>query len=256
MKTFLGAPVHHRDEHLGNIYLAEKELGEEFTPDDQETVMMFATQAGMAIANARSYSEERRARADLAALVDTSPVAVMIFDAKTREILSLNQETRRIVRGTQVPGRSFAELLSVMTFRRPDGRKIPVEDLPSERVIRSGGTVRAEEIVIHLPDGQTVPTIVSATPIFSEAGEIVSVVATIQDMTPLEELERQRAELLGMMIQELRTLLSTIKGSAATVRSATVAADTRRDAPAIQDNRGPGRRDAGPRQLPPGHGAD
>ena len=68
-------------------------------------------------------------------------------------------------------------------------------------------------------------TLINATPIHSEDGNIVSVVATIQDITPLEELERLRAEFLGMVSHELRTPLTSIKGSAATARSASVPLD-------------------------------
>ena len=42
-------------------------------------------------------------------------------------------------------------------------------------------------------------------------------VVTNQDITPLEELERLRAEFLGVVSHELRAPLTTIKGSAATV---------------------------------------
>ena len=62
MKTFLGTPVLHSGERLGNIYLTEKEGGREFTPEDEETLVTFATQAGMAVVNARRYSDEHRAR--------------------------------------------------------------------------------------------------------------------------------------------------------------------------------------------------
>ena len=220
MRTFLGTPVLHSGERLGNIYLTEKEGGREFTPEDEETLVMFASQAGTAIVNARRYSDEHRARADLEALVDISPVGVLVFDAKTRNLLLLNQESRRIVRGVRAPGRSPSEILSVLTFRRPDGREIPFAELPTERALKSGETVRAEEVIIELPDGQTVTTVMNAAPISSEAGAVVSVVATVQDMTPLEELERLRAEFLGMVSHELRTPLTTIKGSAATVLGA------------------------------------
>ena len=73
---------------------------------------------------------------------------------------------------------------------------------------------------------RAVTTVVNAAPIRAENGEIVSVVATIQDMTPLEELERMRAEFLGMVSHELRTPLTTIKGSAATVLGASSALNT------------------------------
>jgi DNA-binding response OmpR family regulator/nitrogen-specific signal transduction histidine kinase len=76
--------------------------------------------------------------------------------------------------------------------------------------------VQAEEVVIHLPNGERVSTLINATPIYSKDGEIESVVATIQDITPLEELARLRAEFLGMVSHELRGPLTSIKGSAAT----------------------------------------
>ncbi len=225
MKTFLGTPILRLGQRLGNIYLTEKEGGREFSPEDEEILVMIASQAALVIANALRYQDEQRARADLQALVDISPVGVLIFDGKTRGLVSMNPETRRIVRGVHAPGHSLPELLSVLTFRRPDGREIPPEDLPTERAIRSRETIRAEEIVIHLPDGQAVTAIVSAVPILSEEGDVVSVVATLQDMTPVEELERQRAEFLGMVSHELRTPLTTIKGSTATVLGASSTLD-------------------------------
>jgi DNA-binding response OmpR family regulator/nitrogen-specific signal transduction histidine kinase len=76
--------------------------------------------------------------------------------------------------------------------------------------------VRAEEIIISLPGGQSVTTLVNARPIYSDEGEVVSVVVTMQDLTPLQELERLRTEVLGAVSQELRTPLTTIKGSTAT----------------------------------------
>ena len=220
MKTFLGTPVRHQGESLGNIYLTEKEGGREFTADDEESLVMFASQAAVVIANARRYTEEHRAKDDLEALVNTSPVGVLVFDAKTGDLVSLNQEARRIVRGFRAPGRSQTEILSVLTFRSPDGREIPLAEMPTERALKSGETVRAEEIIIQLPDGQSVTTVINATPIFSREGAVVSVVATVQDMTPLEDLERLRAEFLGMVSHELRTPLTTIKGSAVTLLTA------------------------------------
>ena len=215
--AFLGTQIRARDKHVGNIYLGEKEGGLDFTREDEETLEMFAAQAAMAITNARRYGEEQQAKADLEALVNTSPVGVLVFDARTREVVKFNQEARRIVGGTDGQPRAFEQLLKTMTWRRMDGQEIPRAELPLERAIRSGETVRAEEVVIHLPDGETVSTLINTTPIYGEDGELVSVVATIQDITPLEELERLRAEFLGMVSHELRTPLASIKGSAATV---------------------------------------
>ena len=219
MTNFLGTPIFFHDNRLGNIYLANKRGGEGFSSEDAETITVFASHAASAISNARMFRDERRAKADLEALVETSPVGVLVFDAKTKALLSLNQETRRIVRGLPVPGRGYEDLLSVLTLRRPDGQEIPPEEVVIERVRRTGQTMRAEQVIIELPDGQSVSTIVNATPVFSEEGEVESVIATIQDMTPLERLERMRSEFIAMVSQQLRTPLATIKGSIATVLS-------------------------------------
>ena len=217
MKTFLGMPVRYGVETVGNIYLTEKAGGEEFSKGDEDVLGMFASQAAMAINNARVYREEQRARGELEALIESSPLGVLVFDGKTGDLMSVNEETRRIMGGMRGQGHSLAELLNALTFHRPDGREFHFDELPLMRVLSSGQTVRAEEIVISRADGLSVTTMVNAKPIYSETGEVVSVVVTIQDMTPLEELQRERTEFLGMVSRGLRTPMTTIKGAAATV---------------------------------------
>ncbi len=217
IRTLLGAPMRHRGEHVGNLYVAEKEGGREFSREDEETLVMFASQAALVVVNARRHREEQRARADLEALVNTSPVGVLVFDAATGALASLNREARRIVNDLQTPGRPLEQLLGVLTFRRADGREISLAEFPLAQALRAGETVRAEEIVIQIPDGRSVTTLVNATPIHSEEGRVESVVVTLQDLTPLEDLERLRAEFLGMVSHELQTPLASIRGSAATL---------------------------------------
>ncbi len=215
---FLAAPIRHLGESVGAFYVGEKEV--EFTPEDEETLVMFASQAALVIANARRHRDEQRARTDMETLVNTTPVGVLVFDAKTGGVTSVNREARRIVSGLHMPDGSAEELLDMLTFRRADGREVSLEEFPLAQALSTGETVRAEEIVIEVPGGGSVTTLVNATPIRSEEGEVVSVVVTLQDMTAMEEMERLRAEFLGMVSHELRTPLTSIKGSAATLTEA------------------------------------
>ena len=118
------APTRHLGVGVGTIYLAREPGGREFTQEDEETLVMFASQAALVIANARRYREERRARADLETLVDTSPVGVVVFDAGTGAPKSFNREARRIVDSLRNPGQSQEDLLDILTFSRSDGREI------------------------------------------------------------------------------------------------------------------------------------
>ena len=149
--------------------------------------------------------------------MNTAPVGVLVFDARTGNPVSVNREARRIVSGLCEPGGTAEQLLEVLTFRRADGREVSLEEFPLAQGLMTGETVRAEEIVLQAPDGRSVTTLVNATPIRSEEGEVESVVVTMQDMTPLEEVERLRAEFLGMVSHELQAPLTSIKGSAATL---------------------------------------
>ena len=223
--SFLGAPIRLRGVRAGNLYLSDKEGGGEFTQDDEETLAMFASHAAMAIANARRHREEQRARAYLETLIDTSPVGVVVFNAGTGVPVSLNREGRRLVDGLTNPGQTAEQLLDVLTFRRADGREISLREFPLAEALNTGETVRAEEIVISVPDGRSVSVLLNATAIRSEEGQVESVVVTLQDMTALEDLDRLRAEFLGMVSHELRAPLTSIKGSAATVLGSTADLD-------------------------------
>ena len=215
--TFQGTPMRHRGQHVGNFYLVEKEGGAAFTDDDEEILVLFGAQAAAAIANARAYRAEQQARADLEALVETSPVGVAVFDAATGRAVSFNREARRIVETLHAPDRPPEELLSILTLRRADGREIALAEYPITLALGSGETVRAEEITLSTPDGRSVTTLINATPIPSQDGAVDSVVVTLQDLAPLEELDRMRSEFLGMVSHELRTPLAAIKGSTAAV---------------------------------------
>ena len=216
-QAFQGTPMRHRGEHVGTFFLAGKEDGGEFTGEDEEVLMLFAAQAAAAIAHARAYRDEQRARADLEALVDTSPVGVVVFDARTGNVVSFNREARRLAEKLRSPGCSAEQLLEVMTCRFSDGREIALDQFPIARALGIATTMRAEEIVLSVPDGRSVSTLVNATPIHGEDGAVASVVVTLQDLAALEELERMRAEFLGMVSHELRAPLTSIKGSTATV---------------------------------------
>jgi signal transduction histidine kinase len=60
MRTFLGVPIVLRGVAYGNLYLAEKAGGADFTEDDEDLVTLLAAQAAVAIENARLYESATR----------------------------------------------------------------------------------------------------------------------------------------------------------------------------------------------------
>ena len=213
-KSFQGTTMHRQGTHVGSFFLCDKEGEGEFTDADEELLVLFASQAAAAIFNAHAHRNERRARANLEALVETSPVGVAVFDARSGEPLSVNREAMRIVSSLHIPGNSLERQLEVLTCRRGDGREVSMGQLGSAE------TLRAEEVELSVPDGRSVRMLISAKPALSASGEPLSMVVAMQDLAPLEELERLRAYFLGMVSHELRAPLAAIKGSATTVLGA------------------------------------
>ncbi len=216
-KTLQGTPIHYRGEHVGSLFLTDKEGGAEFTDSDEEVLLLFASQAAAAIANARTYRDEQRARAKVEALVDTSPIGVVVFDAAAGSRPSFNPEAKRIVEGLLQPEHPPEQLLEVATCRWADGREVALTEFPFAQALSNAETVRNEEVTLSVPDGRSVKTMLNVTPIHAPEGGIETVVVTIQDLAPFEELERMRTEFLAIVSHELRTPLTSIKGATATV---------------------------------------
>lgn len=76
MKTFLGAPVRHGAAPLGNLYLTEKAEEQDFTPEDENLLVLFAAQAAMAIRNAQLHRQVQ----DLAILEERDRIGMDLHD--------------------------------------------------------------------------------------------------------------------------------------------------------------------------------
>ena len=96
---------------------------------------------------------------------------------------------------------------------REDARENSLDQVPLAQLLAEAETVRAEEVVMRVPDGRSVSALVNATPIRNEDGEMPSFVA------PLEDLERLRADFLATVGHELSTPPTSSSGAAAPLLS-------------------------------------
>jgi signal transduction histidine kinase len=95
MRSFLGVPVMLRGVAYGNLYLTEKEGGEDFTDEDQELVSLLASQAAVAIENARLYESATQWSRQLESLIEVGNALARetdldrILDLVARRLLEL-----------------------------------------------------------------------------------------------------------------------------------------------------------------------
>jgi PAS domain S-box-containing protein len=159
-------------------------------------------------------TKEEEERQHLKALIDTSPVGVLVVDARTQQLVLVNPEAHRIWGGPCQPGKTLDECDQGLIYQKPDGRQYDLAELPVRRALNRGEIVRAEKVRIDFPDGRAISTLVNATPVLGSDGQITSAISIIQDLTPLEDLEKLHLEFLGMVSHELKNPLSNIKGAA------------------------------------------
>ena len=62
VRAFLGAPIRYRGAGMGHIYLAKRDGAPEFTREDEETLVMFASQGGSKSLILSAGSEEGMSR--------------------------------------------------------------------------------------------------------------------------------------------------------------------------------------------------
>jgi signal transduction histidine kinase len=121
MHSFLGVPIVIRGVGWGNLYLAEKDGGGEFTEEDEESAVALAQWAAVAIENARLYedSEDRRRRLERA--VRSLEAARDIAEAITGA-----SDLEKILKLIVKRGRALVEARSVVMLLR-EGDDLVVE---------------------------------------------------------------------------------------------------------------------------------
>jgi two-component system, NarL family, sensor histidine kinase DevS len=145
MTSFLGAPVIAMGKVYGNIYLTEKRNAKEFNAEDETALVVLATQAGVAIANASLYEEMQRRERWLDALrAITSEIlggadADSLLDRIAESARELaNADMATIVTTTQAPGQLIVATAVGEQAPRLSGQSVPADRSISGEVMRSG----------------------------------------------------------------------------------------------------------------------
>ena len=118
MRSFLGAPVKARGRVFGNLYLTEKQGAAEFDEEDERALVVLATQAGVAVENARLYEEASRRGARLDAIREVSG-AILAGSAPDEVLELVARRARELV---------DADVATVATTAAPGTLEIRVAD--------------------------------------------------------------------------------------------------------------------------------
>jgi signal transduction histidine kinase len=147
MRSFLGVPVTARGRVYGNLYMTEKQGGEDFDVDDERALTLLATQAGVAIENAQLYEEaqDRARRLEAVRAITTAILAgtdsgeiLGLVVGHARELVGADLATLALPAGTD---QLVIEAADGLLSEELQGATFPASGSVTGEVLRTGKAV-------------------------------------------------------------------------------------------------------------------
>jgi PAS domain S-box-containing protein len=200
-----------RDDEIGVLVNSFAKMVLAIQARERELAQALGESRELAAVTAESRRRVEVAHADLLAMLETTPAALMIFDLDGS--VRLRNRAATEVLGIE-PQNPELRKNYWSRFKRvaKDGSVIPFDQWVSARALR-GETVSNHELEIHHPDGRVYPIIASGAPLKNELGHVTGAVVAFQDISRLREVDRMKEEFVSIVSHELRTPLTSIRGS-------------------------------------------
>ena len=200
-----------REDEIGLLFNSFAKMVLAIQARERELAQALSDSRELATVTAESRRRVEAAHADLLAMLETTPAALMIFDLDGS--VRLRNRAATEVLGIE-PQNPELRQNYWSRFKRvaKDGSLIPTDQWVSARALR-GETVSNHELEIHHPDGRVYPIIASGAPLKNELGHVTGAVVAFQDISRLREVDRMKEEFVSIVSHELRTPLTSIRGS-------------------------------------------
>ena len=226
MDAFLGVPVVIREEVWGNLYLTEKEGGVPFTDADEESIVILADWAAIAIDNARLYASVERRRDELERSVRSLDTTVAIAQALGGEtdlgrILELIVKRARALVGARALVIMLAQedqlVFAAGAGELPRGvhaQHMPIEGTVSGGVLRSQRAERLTDARSALHSSLGLLGLEADTALLvplAFRGRSVGVLAAFDDLGDLAGFDDEDERLLSALAASAATAVATGK---------------------------------------------
>jgi len=196
-RSILAVPILVKERCIG-VVEAINHIDGDFTEDDHRTLESFASQAGVAIENARLFASLQQERAKLSTVFNEMSDAALLSD-RTGEVLMANNAARRFI-GQDSLGARVEDFLG-------GGQTDP----PLETLLSSDRKMHGFEALREEPQRLVLAGTSSAVR-DSRDGAVTGRVLVFRDVTEARREEGLKRNFLALISHKLKTPLSSITG--------------------------------------------
>jgi PAS domain S-box-containing protein len=176
------------------------EVRSKFLPDGREVAFVHNIDE-----RKRAEREREESLRWVHAVLEQSPVALILAHCPHGERIEANSRAQQLFGVGPIETIEQCRRL----IRSPDGQPLELHQFPCERALE-GKPASAVECVVSDGKGRTTPVLASSAPIFGADGSVLGAVVALQDITPVKELERLRAEWSSVVAHDLRQPIGSI----------------------------------------------
>lgn len=194
-------------------------MSEDTKPLDELSLLQIA----LLVDNSRLFSALQREQGRLRVLFDVVPMGFVLVDVYGG-VLVANQRAQSLLPGL-VTKSTIQDVLTQSTWWSIGGNELAANEMPLMLALNQGKTSTIE--VMHELAGERVPVRHQVVEI-RDSNSIQGYVLVLEDMQQRYELDRLKADFVGMISHELRTPLAAIVG--ATTMLLNQSTNTTRDA--------------------------
>lgn len=212
--TGVGLPLMAHDQAIGLIFIFRNYPGL-FSTNDRALLQSFADQAAIAVYNAQLYTQLRREKQRMDALLDSAADGILILGSDHR-IERCNPALARIV------GLKMDEIIGIphqQLFRwRSHKDGLTLEQAEAGGWPLTNNTTLYVEGDLDRSNGIPLPIGVTYAPLVGIDGILINVIATVRDITRFREADELKSTFISVISHELKTPVALIKGYVSTLR--------------------------------------
>ena len=145
----------------------------------------------------RTELKMQESKAFLEAVINQSPVGIIILDANTTNILLCNDGAKDLLgldRSVDLTGHTVSHNELIWEVLNPDGSTPPLEQNPLYKAFFHQNTTN-DKMILRLGDGQEKFVLINSGPIYDARGRFIAAIVAFLDVTELRDTQDRLEEL-------------------------------------------------------------